>query len=706
MVCARCREVLQCIVSDDDTQTTGSDTVEGQQLRGDQSHKPDEWPGITHHPTYRSLKEAVAQRRSLCIAVWEMLPPKNRSFAMQVSSPHKGSTSSTLEEGCTKFDCTRITIPMPRLTQPDASIHPVALTDNTRSPETLALAKRWVADCVRHHKRCNAISGDRPWYPTRLLDLCRISHGSTEPSPEQTVALIETAKVIPTGRFTTLSRRRDPTEQLRLTKRTYPQLAEGLGICYLWIDLLCIYQDEDDITDWQREFALMNKVYSNTLWAGDANGCLESMFSPRDQITFLPQLIELKIGDREDETGLFRVYDLNYWRRSVPRALECLEQAARETWPEHIPSLLMGWCQLLFKSLVPSFSADVRHTWTFLVKEYTACLLTVPSDSLIAISGIAKHVAALQQDDYVAGTWRSHLEGELRWFVDRSDLGNPTRPPNHSAHSWSWGAIDGPYQTGDIFGAVTGGCLRLRGPFRQLQLVTNTLDPNHPYQWDIILEGINVAWPDTRPWHRVDVRLDTFYDDCATCMLLAMLAANYKHEENAEINRRDPSPWDGDMDILLLKLVDREKAIFERISHANSWLSALKEAILKIQRPKDVPPLPYPSATDKIMPFNFSFSSSASAVVVGSASANGHGATKGWAYKHEAYSNNDGSGVRTTKQKLGEPPVTQTRMYDAQGRPLLTDGADRRTGLDDSVRRIEDVTEDRPSTGSVKVAEN
>ncbi|KAK3308333.1 uncharacterized protein B0T15DRAFT_490921 [Chaetomium strumarium] len=163
-----------------------------------------------------------------------------------------------------------------------------------------------------------------------------------------------------------------------------------------------------------------------------------------------------------------------------------------------------------------------------------------------------------------------------------------------------------------------------------------------------------------------------------------MLAANYKHEENAEITRRDPSPWDGDMDILLLKLVDREKAIFERISHANSWLSALKE----------------------IMPFNFSFSSSASAVVVGSASANGHGAIKGWAYKHEAYSNNDGSGVRTTKQKLGEPPVTQTRMYDAQGRPLLTDGAGRRTGLDDSVRRIEDVTEDRPSTGSVKVAEN
>ncbi|KAK3306274.1 uncharacterized protein B0T15DRAFT_500986 [Chaetomium strumarium] len=100
------------------------------------------------------------------------------------------------------------------------------------------------------------------------------------------------------------------------------------------------------------------------------------------------------------------------------------------------------------------------------------------------------------------------------------------------------------------------------------------------------------------------------------------------------------------------------------------------------------------------MPFNFSFSSSASAVVVGSGSVNGHGATKGWAYKHEAYSNDNGSGVRTTKQRLGEAPATQTKVYDARGRPLLIDHANRanrRTDLD-SVRGIEDVTEDCSST--------
>lgn len=70
------------------------------------------------------------------------------------------------------------------------------------------------------------------------------------------------------------------------------------------------------------------------------------------------------------------------------------------------------------------------------------------------------------------------------------------------------------------------------------------------------------------------------------------------------------------------------------------------------------------------MPFNFSFSTSATFVSTSSV----NGETKGWAYRRESYNTNDGSGVRTTRQRLGDAPVTQTRMYDAQGRPLLTDG--------------------------------
>ncbi|KAK4032845.1 heterokaryon incompatibility protein-domain-containing protein [Parachaetomium inaequale] len=676
MICAQCRVVLQCVVSNDNTRTTRSEPVEREQLRGDESPEPEQLPMITHHPTYRSLREAIDQRCSLCIAFWETLNPEQQSFLMHFPWPHKDSTSATSPGACTGFDG------YPQRLAQHPGKHPIALTDHTRSPETLALAKRWVADCVQNHKKCNVhvSSEDGTWYPTRLLDLSRIKHDGTTPTPEQTVSLIETAKVVPAGRYTTLSHRWGPTEQLRLTKHTYPQLAEGvplgslpqlmqdaifvsleLNIHYLWIDLLCIYQDQDDIADWQHESSLMNQVYSNTfcnISAGDANGCLESLFSPRDRDGFLPQIIELKTGQQDGETGLFRVYDKSYWRRSVSRALvntrawvlqerflsprvlqfdrrqvlwECLERSATETCPNQIPSKLVGVGNLLFKSLVPivqttstpdeRFSAKVRHIWTCLVSEYTACVLTIASDKLIAISGIAKHVAALLQDDYVAGMWRRHLEGELIWYTEKSSLpGKMTRPAKYRAPSWSWASIDGPVRPGwsnidhslikveevhlehltdDVFGAVTRGWLRLRGALRQLQLVRNdSLNSNWGWasEWDMILEGVKVSvqeMPATSsvPAFPPEVFLDVFHEgfeeENANNTLFAMFARDVTSTRGEHAGIGNESMW-----ILLLKLIDRETAMFERIGVAKTWQSAEKEAILKIQRPTTAPALP------------------------------------------------------------------------------------------------------------------
>lgn len=70
------------------------------------------------------------------------------------------------------------------------------------------------------------------------------------------------------------------------------------------------------------------------------------------------------------------------------------------------------------------------------------------------------------------------------------------------------------------------------------------------------------------------------------------------------------------------------------------------------------------------MPFNFSFSSSATFVSTSSV----NGRTSGQAYQRQSYSTPQGSGVRTTQQKLGEAPVTYTRLFDAQGRELIGGG--------------------------------
>jgi hypothetical protein len=80
--------------------------VEREQLGGDESPEPEQWPNITHHATYTSLREAIDQGCSFCIAFWEMLDPDQQSFLMHFPWPHRASTSAPSESpgACTELD--------------------------------------------------------------------------------------------------------------------------------------------------------------------------------------------------------------------------------------------------------------------------------------------------------------------------------------------------------------------------------------------------------------------------------------------------------------------------------------------------------------------------------------------------------------------------------------------------------------------------
>ncbi|KAK7727559.1 hypothetical protein SLS53_009413 [Cytospora paraplurivora] len=98
------------------------------------------------------------------------------------------------------------------------------------------------------------------------------------------------------------------------------------------------------------------------------------------------------------------------------------------------------------------------------------------------------------------------------------------------------------------------------------------------------------------------------------------------------------------------------------------------------------------------MPFSFSFSSSATFVSTGTV----NGQAKGYAYQRQSYSTPQGSGVRTTKQRLGEAPLTETRLYDHNGREMLANGSgagnssamERMATPSTRIISIEDVTEE------------
>lgn len=127
------------------------------------------------------------------------------------------------------------------------------------------------------------------------------------------------------------------------------------------------------------------------------------------------------------------------------------------------------------------------NAWDNIVDAYTRASLSVQSDKLVALSGVAKEMEAIMQDHYVAGMWFRRLEYGLLWRV----LGSRRcRPSTIRAPSRSWVSVDGliysayrrsarfhfkvlahhlDYETDDHTGLIRGGWLELRGTLKRLE---------------------------------------------------------------------------------------------------------------------------------------------------------------------------------------------------------------------------------------------
>jgi hypothetical protein len=64
----------------------------------------------------------------------------------------------------------------------------------------------------------------------------------------------------------------------------------------------------------------------------------------------------------------------------------------------------------------------------------------------MALAGIAKRMAGLLEDDYVAGFFRSDLLETLTWQVHFDNLTKTRRSTTYRAPTWSWASMDGPLE--------------------------------------------------------------------------------------------------------------------------------------------------------------------------------------------------------------------------------------------------------------------
>lgn len=243
-------------------------------------------------------------------------------------------------------------------------------------------------------------------------------------------------------------------------------LCWGMEVRYLWIDSLCIVQD--DPADWERESKLMGDVYSNALCClaahsdpGDAGGCL-----PREKKLPILQgkhgeLFRVSLRDVfwEDmalnsaivrrgwvlQERLLSSHILHllptqiYLESALGKVVDV--ESGRSHYSTKMPNLVSIWpSPSLATSRRDSRGTQVKR-WQRIVEWYSLCGLSKTSDKLPALSGIAAKIQNNTMGDYLAGMWGESFRQDLLWLsVDSTRSRRPARP---RVSTWSWASLDG-----------------------------------------------------------------------------------------------------------------------------------------------------------------------------------------------------------------------------------------------------------------------
>jgi hypothetical protein len=347
---------------------------------------------------------------------------------------------------------------------------------------SVSLVRRWIATCDEHEDcRLRSLSDvyktqGRPRF-ARIID---VQEGPSDPR-------LSDVDEIPAGAiYMTLSHCwGDPKHKpLTLTLNTLVAFKAGIpwnklpktfadaivftrnmGIRYIWIDSLCIIQDCAD--DWESQSAVMCELYSGSYLNLAATGAFDSrggLFTERDGRVVQPLRVAQPwppsdvqyhdvIHEQEWESQVecsplcqrgWIIQERALARRSLHfgrRQLywECTSMRASESVPLGYPEGFEDFNT--FDPLLPhrtSTGVALVETWVRLVEQYTQADLTKETDKLVAISGLAKALAAQSSIPYLSGLWNYDLEDQLMWYVEFESK----RPDVFRAPSWSWASTN------------------------------------------------------------------------------------------------------------------------------------------------------------------------------------------------------------------------------------------------------------------------
>ena len=368
--------------------------------------------------------------------------------------------------------------------------------EDASSSKTIRRAAEWLRSCAEQHSDCH---NDLVSLPARILDLQPTSEPNIISLCEPLGALGHYAALShcwgQTGYFTTMKASLQ-THASGINVADLPRTFQDavlwvrqLGMRYLWIDSLCICQDDKE--EWARESAKMASLYSNaylTIAADSARDDTDGFCTRAAKRQFVPiefttpegshkQILAFLIPsvkaflDREhlelrDEPLTKRAWALQerfMSMRLLHFGSDQLYYECNENFLSEDGFRTVGRYNSIFpgpKATYYPISRESQHSahhalWYKILEDFTRRELTVRSDRLPALSGLARVFEARIGAKYVAGLWSNALIEGLAWTpFGRQHHRLFSEPRPLFAPSWSWASYYAPLASGTGLGWV------------------------------------------------------------------------------------------------------------------------------------------------------------------------------------------------------------------------------------------------------------
>ncbi|CZR41652.1 uncharacterized protein FPRO_11241 [Fusarium proliferatum ET1] len=380
-------------------------------------------------------------------------------------------------------------------TQSTYNIHPLVVQK----------IKEWLRNCLSQHTGCQGLHWvdnvvENPTF--RLIDIgvgadsnihLVDAHSTGEALKYITLSYRWTSE---TGK-TSLKRSNKNGFYKSITILEWPEIytdalyiARQLEVRYIWVDSLCIVQDDEK--DWERQAAQMDAIYMNgvlNLAGIEGHRCaglsmtrnplrvspcsLTSHYSPSDNteenwLCFRPDDFEKSVNksplyergwtfqERVLSKRTVHFGDQLFWECSCLRASEAFplgidhpDHCAADDAILRIKKELRSHQSSSQEEPFPG-SSKLHLLWSTVIRNYSDTKLTKSSDRLVALVGIANIISrsyGVNKSDYAAGLWKPHLAHQLLWarkqaqYTDE-DTKMSSCLVNHFP-SWSWASCPG-----------------------------------------------------------------------------------------------------------------------------------------------------------------------------------------------------------------------------------------------------------------------